>query len=390
METIVRKYYQLFIGDNMLMENDISIDINMMKRVIKLAELGEGIVNPKPLTGAVIAKGGKILGLGCTLSNESSSAELRAIESAGKNAEGAELYINMEPDFFSKSSLKIMHIIKETGIRRTIIAIENPKPSSCGRWIKLLRERGMEVKCGILNKEAQKINEIYIKYSKTGIPFTILKTPVLICDGIMKSTVESQWILETAARECMKRTRRRVMGIMAGIGTVLTCNPILAPINSNSKELNRTVVILDSLLRIPLGSAVFKTPERLIIACTDRADKNNKTIIEREGATVIVTPESNGMVDLPYLLIRLGNLGIDSLLIEGGCKLTSSVLKEDIADKIICFTSSKILEGEKDSVSSTSNCNEEAIELKDIQCLKAGHSLLIEGYNKRNLKLSIN
>lgn len=377
----------------MLMENDISVDINIMKRVIKLAALGEGLVNPKPLTGAVIAKEGKILGLGCTRSSENSSAELRAIESARKNAEGAELYINIEPDYLSEGSMEIMHRIKETGIKRTIIAIENPKPSSSGRWMELLRGKGMEVKCGILKKEAQKLNEIYIKYSNTGIPFIILKTPVSICDGLVKSSGESEWIFENGAREIMKKTRRRVMGVMVGIGTILTCNPILTPVNYNSRGISPVSIILDSLLRIPLSSAVFKTPEKLIIACTNKADKNNKAIIEREGAGVIVVPESNGMVDLSYLLIRLGSLGIDSLLIEGGCKLTSSVIKEDIADKIICFTSSKILESARGtcfSGSSSLNCNAETIELKDMQCLKTGRSLFIEGYNKRSLKIGIN
>lgn len=371
------------------MSDGIDFDSNIMHRVISLARLGEGIVHSEPLIGAAVAKGGKIKGIGYNNGCGSMQAVLLALEHEAEDTVNASLYLNFEPDLCKVDSSVLINKIIERGIKNIIIAMKNSNQEASGRWVNFLRNRGIVVKCGLLKNEAEKVNEIYIKYSRTSVPFVILKTAVGISEGIAKSTVESQWITEMAVRELIKRTKRRVMGIMIGIGTVLTYDPILVSEGPGKIDAKPLSIVLDSILRIPLGSEVFKASKehKLIIACTERADAKKMEVLEREGAIVIMTPENKGMVNLPFLLKRLGNMGIDSLLVEGGGKLAFSVLRGGIADKILCFTAPKMLQSERGDAAFQSLCNindyRTAVELQDIKCLKAGQCFLIEGYNRR-------
>lgn len=370
------------------------LDTFMMKKVIELAALGKGTVNPEPLKGAVVVKGGRILGAGYNIGFGSPPAEIIAIKAAGSDAVNADLYLNLEPDFNDTNSMEIIKQAVKAGIKRIIIAMENPDVNIAGEWIKQIKQRGIESKCGVLKEEAERNNEVYIKHLRTGIPFVILKTAVSVRDGIAKSRGENQWITEAAAREIIKKTRSQVMGIMTGIGSILTDNPVFASVNHTYEKAKPVVLVLDSSLRLPLNSAVFKNSigNRLIIACTRKADEDKMKAVERKGAKVMVMPEYKGKVDLQFLLKSIGSIGINSLLIEGGCRLSYSVLTEGIADKILCFTAPKILEGESFStrVNSTDhfdNCSAD-IQLKDIQCLKIGRSIIIEGYNNKRINTS--
>ncbi|MHC1719361.1 MAG: bifunctional diaminohydroxyphosphoribosylaminopyrimidine deaminase/5-amino-6-(5-phosphoribosylamino)uracil reductase RibD [Clostridiaceae bacterium] len=361
------------------------MDIEMMKRALKLAEKGTGYTNPNPLVGAVIVKNGKIIGEGFHKLYGSDHAEVDAFKNATENVRGADMYVTLEPCSHYGKTPPCANAIVEKGIKRVFIGLEDPNPKVSGKGTKLLRDNGIEVVTGILEEEGRKLNEIFLKYITTGLPFCIMKTAMTLDGKIATAAGDSKWITGELSRKHVHKLRHRVAGIMAGIGTVIADNPLLTTRLGNGEGKDPVRIIIDSSARIPLDAKVLNLDSKAatIIAVTGKAGKEKIKALENMGAEVIITPTKDGGVDLNYLMKKLGELKIDSVLLEGGSKLNYSSLKCGIVDKVNVFIAPKIIGGDnaKTPVGGEGvRWMRDAILLKDMEFHRFGDDIMIEGY----------
>jgi diaminohydroxyphosphoribosylaminopyrimidine deaminase/5-amino-6-(5-phosphoribosylamino)uracil reductase len=320
-----------------------------MKKALEIAKLGEGYTSPNPLVGAVIVKNDKIIGEGYHEKFGENHAEVNTFLNASEDLSGADMYVTLEPcSHYGKTPPCAERIVKE-GIKKVVIAMEDPNPLVAGKGIQILREAGIEVETGILKKEAEDLNEIFLKYIKDKIPFCILKTAMSLDGKIATYSRDSKWISNEKSRKYVHELRHRVSAIMVGIGTVLADDPMLTTRLDVKEGKDPIRVIVDSKGRIPLESKVINSNSkaRTILATTNKIPKHKKEQLESKKVEVVITPSKNGKVDLKYLFEYLGEMGIDSILVEGGSTLNESMIKEKLVDKVITFIAPKIIGGAK-------------------------------------------
>ena len=356
-----------------------------MKIALELALKGEGFVNPNPQVGALVVKEGKIVGKGYHKFYGGPHAEVYALEEAGNKASGGEIYVTLEPCSHYGKTPPCVEAIVKAGIKRVVIALKDPNPLVSGRGIEFLRNKGIEVVTDVLEKEALSVNEIFIKYITEKHPFVILKSAVTLDGKIATFTGQSKWITCEKSRNFVHHIRNRVMAIAVGIGTILLDNPLLTT-RLEKKCKSPIAVILDSKLRIPMDCNIFDTikQRKIIIACTEEHNKGKKYEIEKMGADVIVCPkDESGQVNLKILIEKLGEIGIDSLLIEGGGSLNFSALNSGIVDKVVYFIAPKIIGGSEAKTSVEGKGIEDlkkAVKLKNISCSSSGEDIMFQGY----------
>ncbi|MEZ5083710.1 MAG: bifunctional diaminohydroxyphosphoribosylaminopyrimidine deaminase/5-amino-6-(5-phosphoribosylamino)uracil reductase RibD [Bacteroidales bacterium] len=326
----------------------ISEDIKFMNRAVKLSKKGFGFVNPNPLVGAVIVKNGKIIGEGYHEKFGGPHAEIVAISSASESVKGATMYVTVEPcNHQGKTPPCTDRIIMEK-FDRVVIGMKDPNKNVRGNGVQRLKQTGINVEYGVLEDEVQKVNEVFIKYITSGIPFCALKTAMTLDGKISTYTGDSKWISNEKSRQWVHELRHMYSAIMVGVNTVITDNPQLTDRSSHSFKSNPIRIIVDSNGRTPLNSKVLNTNSaKTIVAVTKNATKEFIAKVNDKGAEVIVCPLNQNKVNISFLIKELGNRGIDSILLEGGSTLNFSALKEKIVDKVYSFISPKLLGGEK-------------------------------------------
>lgn len=360
-------------------------DEHYMEIALELASKGEGFVNPNPQVGALVVKEGNIVGRGYHKFYGGPHAEVYALKEAGDKAAGGQIYVTLEPCSHYGKTPPCVEAIVRAGIKKVVVALKDPNPLVSGRGIEFLRNKGIEVVTGVLEKEALNINEIFIKYISDKLPFVILKSAVTLDGKIATVTGQSKWITCEESRNFVHHIRNRVMAIAVGIGTILSDNPLLTT-RLEKKCKSPIAVVLDSKLRIPLDCKIFDTLKyrKTIIACTEGYDEDKKYEIEKMGVDVIICPkDESGHVNLKILIEKLGNIGIDSLFIEGGGSLNFSALSSGIVDKVIYFIAPKIIGGLEAKTSVEGKGIEDlnkAVKLKNISYLKSGEDMMIQGY----------
>lgn len=332
-----------------------NLDNYYMKRALELSQRAVGSVNPNPLVGSIIVKNNKVIGEGYHEYFGGPHAEVNAFANAKENAfknavddvEGATMYVTLEPCSHYGKTPPCADAIVRNKIAKVVIGMIDPNPMVAGKGIEILRNSGIEVITGIMEKEIKKTNEIFIKYITTKEPFCIMKTAMTMDGKIATSIGDSKWISNEKSRAYVHELRQRVSGIMVGIGTVLKDDPELTTRREGMISLNPTRIIIDSKARISLEAKVLKCDEKskTIIVTTELAEKAKIETIKQKGAEVIVTNSKNGWVDLNHLMGVLGGMGIDSILLEGGSTLNYSAIEAGVVDKVITFISPKIFGG---------------------------------------------
>ncbi|WFD10959.1 bifunctional diaminohydroxyphosphoribosylaminopyrimidine deaminase/5-amino-6-(5-phosphoribosylamino)uracil reductase RibD [Tepidibacter hydrothermalis] len=356
-----------------------------MKRAIELAIKGKGFTSPNPLVGAVIVKEDRIIGEGYHEYYGGPHAEVNAITNACEEVTGSTMYVTLEPCSHFGKTPPCAQLIIDKKIRKVIIGMKDPNPIVAGNGIKLLRDHGIEVIVGVLEEEIKKMNEIFIKYISTKLPFCILKTAMTLDGKIATSIGDSKWITNEKSREYVHEIRHQVSGIMVGIGTVLQDDPSLTTRLKDKESVDPVRIIVDTKCRIPLDSKVLNlnSNSRTIIVTTEKADRNKLELIKEKKAEIIITPLKNDQVDLEYLIQKLGEMEIDSILIEGGSTLNYSILKVGCVDKVISFIAPKIIGGEnsKTPVGGAGIAYiKDSIELERIEVKMIEQDIMIEGY----------
>lgn len=384
-----------------------------MELALMLAEKGSGSVNPNPLVGAVIVKDNKIIGMGYHEKYGENHAERNAVKNALEDVEGSTLYVTLEPCAHYGKTPPCVDLVIEKKFKRVVIGMLDPNPLVAGKSIKKLQENNIEVLVGVKEEECRKINEVFIKYIATKIPFVVLKSATSLDGRIATADGESKWITCEESRRDGHKLRNRYKGILVGVNTVIADNPKLncrideAELNDegdlltyiqennlayaeglkfmsrNRKAVNPVRIIVDSHLRVPLNSEVISDGGETIIGTIKGCNESKKNELESMGIKVIETESKQGKVDLKKLIKKLGKEGIDSILIEGGGNINFSALEEGIVDKAIFYIAPKIIGGEKAKNSIGGNGFlklDDAVRLKDISYRKINEDFVIEGY----------
>lgn len=364
------------------------MDSLYMARALDLAQLGAGYANPNPLVGAVIVKDNKIIGEGYHEKYGNAHAEINAFNNATEPVAGATMYVTLEPcSHFGKTPPCVETIINKK-IKKVIVAVADPNPLVAGRGIKILRENGIEVTTGILENEAKKLNEIFIKFITTGLPFCTLKTAMTLDGKIATHTGDSRWITNDNSREYVHKLRHKYSSIMVGIGTVLADNPLLTTRLKDTDGKNPIRVIVDTKGSVPPDAKVLQCDEntKTIVATTEAISEEKLKYIEATGAEIIITPLKNNKVDLSYLIKKLGERKIDSIILEGGSSLNYSALEEGIVDKVVSFIAPKIIGGKSSKTpvgGKGISYIKDAILLENMEICKFENDVMIEAYIRK-------
>lgn len=359
------------------------LDEVYMRMALDLARKGKGWTTPNPLVGAVIVKGGRIIGQGYHQKYGQPHAEVNAIASAKEDVTGATLYVTLEPCSHFGKTPPCSDLLIDKNIKRVVVGTLDPNPLVAGKGIERLRNNGIEVVTGVLEEESQKLNEIFIKYIVTKEPFVVMKNAMSLDGKIATVTGESQWISGESSRKQVHSLRHELAGIMVGIETIIKDDPQLTSRTLNSR--NPIRIVVDSQLRIPIASKVLTQQDKAktIVATTKRANNEKLDTLKQMGIEVIVIKEKYERVDLRELMKVIGAKGIDSILLEGGANLNFSALEEGIVDKIQSYIAPKIIGGKEAKT---------AVEGAGIQLLKnafkidrmtpvmVGEDLFVEGY----------
>lgn len=359
-----------------------------MTLALCLAAKGRGRTSPNPMVGAVVVSRADIVGQGSHRKAGGPHAEVLALSQAGSRAKGGTLYVTLEPcSHLKKRTPPCVPLVISSGVRRVVVAMVDPNPQVRGRGVAQLKRAGIRVEVGCLEAEARQLNEAYIHWVQTGRPFTILKAGMTLDGQIATAGGESQWITGEAARLRGHRLRAEVDAVLVGIGTVLRDDPQLTartggdPVRLAPRQPLRVVV--DSRLRIPLRAAVLQRQDEAhtVIATTRAAPSKKIVALQGRGIDVLVLPAAGGHVDLAALWTRLGQLGVTSLLVEGGSDLNAAALRAGLPQRLMCFIAPLLLGGQdaKGLFGGLSPRRlREALPLKNLRSEPVGRDMLIQ------------
>jgi len=378
-------------------ENNMEENINekYMRMAIELAKKGAGAVNPNPMVGAVVVKNGEVIGRGYQKFFGGPHAEVYALEEAGEKAEGATIYVTLEPcSHYGKTPPCAKKII-DMGIKNCFIGSSDPNPKVAGKGVAILKEAGIEVVENVLKEECDEVNQVFFKYIKTKIPYLFVKCGITLDGKIALSNGISKWITNSIAREKVQYYRNKFMGIMVGINTVLTDNPSLTARIENG--VNPFRIIVDPNLQIDENCKVVKNneDEKTVIITSKKnlftEDAENTEIqikqkrLSEENKVKFIFIDGEKF-SFKEMLEEIGKTGIDSILLEGGETLISLAFEENVIDGGEIFIANKIL-GDSSAKPFISGFvrekMEEAVQLTNVRNNIYGENVGMEFYFKK-------
>ena len=306
-------------------------DERYMDRAIALAA-DVGFTSPNPRVGAVVVRAGEVIADAAHQGAGTPHAEALALE--GIEATGATLYVTLEPCTHHGRTPPCAPRIVDAGVTRVVVAIEDPDPRVAGRGIACLREHGIDVELGIGAEEAAALNAAYLHHRTTGRPLVTLKL-ALSLDGKMAAIDgSSRWITGAETRREVHRMRARADGILVGAGTILSDDPLLTARDVEASH-QPVRVIVDSSGRVPADAAVFGSGDTIVMTTIGSAE-DARTAWKSAGAEVVVVDHHrDGEVDLRAVIENLGARGWLEVLCEGGAQLATSLLRDDLVDRLI-------------------------------------------------------
>jgi diaminohydroxyphosphoribosylaminopyrimidine deaminase / 5-amino-6-(5-phosphoribosylamino)uracil reductase len=368
-------------------------DLEYIQLALQLAAQGAALVSPNPLVGSVVVKDGEIVGRGYHRYDDLKHAEVWALEEAGGRARGSTVYVNLEPCSHQgpgKRTPPCIRALIEAGVKRVVASMVDPNPNVNGRGFELLREAGIEVVVGLMEREARRLNEKYVKFITTGLPFVHLKMAASLDGRIATRTGESKWITGEVARAASQRLRHEYDAILVGIGTVLADDPALTDRTREPRRRYLVRVLLDSKLRVPFESQLVMSADRwpLIVftmepVVDERAFPDPALV--NYGAEVVTVASRSGRPDLKAVLAELGRRQLTSLLVEGGAEVAASFIEQRLVDKVTFFIAPKIIGG-RDALSGIGGSGiaklNDALELEGGEVVRWGDDWEFTGYPK--------
>lgn len=367
-----------------------------MRRALDLAARGVGQVSPGPLVGCVIVtSSGKIVGVGFYLYAQTTHAERIALDQAGRRAKDATVYITLEPHAHHGRTPPCTDLLIKAGIKRVVSATIDDNPLVNGRGYDQLRGAGIEVTDGVLRADAMRLNEKYIHFMRTGLPFVHLKLATSLDGKIATRSGDSRWITGEEARAQVHRLRHEYDAVMIGAATAALDNPHLTDRSGLDRHRPLARIVLDSRLRLSPESNLCRTAHEnpVIIFTTNRARKTNITRLEACGVEIVVAPQTDQLntagsgIDLRSILENLGKREITSLLVEGGAALAASFVEARLINKVSFFIAPKIIGGHNalNAVSAITGAGvskvAESLELCCLEVTQHGCDLEVTGYS---------
>lgn len=318
-------------------------DVGFMLRTLELAKRGIFTTDPNPNVGCVLVKDGHILAEGWHMQAGQSHAEVAALAklSFPDQARGATAYVSLEPCSHYGRTAPCCDALIRAGIKRVVIAMQDPNPLVAGKGIQKLRDAGVEVRCGLLQTDAEKLNRGFLKRMVSGLPFVRSKLAMSLDGRTALANGQSQWITSSQARQDVHLFRAEASAIITGIASVLGDDPAMnARVEFAVKQPIR--VILDTHLRMPLNAKMLQlSGETWVITCNQ--DRSAQQRLEDAGCKVFWVAAHQGRVDLVQACKLLAQLEINSVWVEAGATLNGALLETGLVDEWIIYMSPCVL-----------------------------------------------
>jgi len=354
-------------------------DKDYIKRTFTLAKKAEGKTSPNPMVGCLIVKKGRIIAEGFHKRAGLNHAEIEALERAKGSLKQATLYVSLEPCFHWGRTPPCVDKIISSGIKKVVIAAEDPNSRVKGKSIRKLRKSGLVVKVGFLKKEAEKLNEIFFKNMLGKRPFVVAKVAQTLDGKIANSKGKSKWITSASSRKIAKNLRGLYDAVLVGKDTVIKDNPFL---DSVKKKLVK--VVLDPNLKIKPGAKLFKKASKVFIFTRKNVSLRKLKLFKNKASVIKLKYLSRGF-DLKRVLKILYQQGVRSLYVEGGSHTLGKFFDAKLVDKIFIFLAPKIM-GKASALGSISGAGDLSIKklplVSDLNLEKKAEDYLISGYPK--------
>jgi len=358
-------------------------DEQYMEQALELARRGAGTASPNPMVGAVVVRDDVVVGEGFHARPGDPHAEVLALRDAGTKAAGADLYVNLEPCCHHGRTPPCTEAIRASGVARVFAAIEDPNPLVAGKGGAVLGDQGIPVSYGLAAGAALRLNEAYLKHSRTGLPFVFIKSAVTLDGKIATRTGDSRWITGESERALVHEMRNAADAILTGIGTILADDPRLTARLPGGRGRDPRRVVVDPMLKIPTAARVLigAGAGDTIVVASSVASRKKADELEALGARVLFM--GRGRVELPELMTLLGEEGITSVMIEAGAEVCASALDAGIVDKVVYFVAPKIVGG-RDAPGAVGGDGavllKDATVLRDVTYTQVGDSMMVIGY----------
>ncbi len=361
-------------------------DRRLMARALELAAKGVGQVSPGPLVGCVLATAeGRVLGEGFYLYEQLKHAETYALEQAGSSARGATAYVSLEPHAHHGRTSPCTDALISAGVKRVLSPTEDPNPKVSGRGFAHLRSSGIEVSVGLLASEAERLNEKYHHFMRTGRPFVHLKLAASLDGKIATRTGASRWITGPESRERVHNLRHEYDAILVGSGTASTDDPLLTDRSGQPRRTPLLRIVLDEKLDISTDGQLARTAKEAPLLVFAGGTVEPSKLSDLESLGVEVVQDESGGRDLEMILETLARRPVQSVLVEGGASVAGKLLDARLIDKVTFFVAPIIIGGRDARVAVAGAGAEtlaEALELKDVQITQRGRDFEVTGYPK--------
>ncbi len=368
------------------------IDSLHMARALELARRGEGLVEPNPMVGCVIADDEEVIGEGWHRRFGSAHAEVEALTAAGPRARGATAYVTLEPCCHFGKTPPCTQALIAAGIRRVVAALADPFPQISGRGFHELTAAGIEVEIGLMESEARRLNAPYLKRVTTGRPWIIAKWAMTLDGKLATRSGDSRWISGAESRAIVHRLRGRVDAILIGRGTALADDPLLTARPPGPRTATR--IVLDSRAALDSSSQLVRTARDtpLLVAAGPDATESDRARLAAAGSEVFVCDAPDHQGRLGQLLDELGRRQMTNVLVEGGSRLLGTLFDAREIDEAHIFIAPKLSGGQSaptpiagDGVDRMA----EALTLEDPQVNHIGRDLYLSGRIMRSTNSSV-
>ena len=368
-------------------------DVDYLRLALRLARHGYGTTSPNPMVGAVLVKGGKVIGCGWHRRAGGPHAEIEAIRNAqqrGHSPKGGTIYVTLEPCSTHGRTPPCTEAIIRAGIKRVVAGALDPNPRHCGSGYAALKGAGISVTHGVLGQECERLNEAFNHWIVRRSPFVTVKAGMTLDGKIATASGESRWVTGEVARSQGMKLRQGSDAILVGINTVLNDDPSLTYRGPGAGKRNRNQtarghhlrrIVLDARARTPLDAKVVSDENRgLTTLVTSKAASRSRVAALAKNVKVLIAPARKGRIDLRWLLKRLGAEEVTSLLVEGGGEVNASFLLQGLAQRVVFFYAPKILGG-RDSRKAVAGAGArrlgDALALNNVKWRKLGPDLML-------------
>ena len=359
-------------------------DRRLMARALELARQGAGQVSPGPLVGCVIvSSNGEIAGEGFYVFADLKHAETLALAHAGEKARGGTAYVSLEPHAHHGRTPPCTDALIAAGIKRVVAPIEDLNPKVSGKGYTHLRAAGIEVETGLLSEEAAQVNEAYLHYMSTGLPFVHLKLAVSLDGKIATRTRDSRWITGPEARARVQQLRHEYDAILVGAGTAEIDDPLLSDRSGLPRRRSLVRVVLDEEVRLSPDSQLANTTSEAPVIIFGNATANHADVLRERGVEIV----NSSRGDLHSVLRELGSRSLQSLLVEGGAAVAGEFIDAGLVNKITFFIAPKIIGGSAapSAIAGTgAETMPDALELERVSVTQRGKDIEVTGYPKTN------